>query len=198
MTTSSSRPDPKDRRALAARIAQVTSGELSGAALVAALEGIVADDPRNGQAHLRLGYARLQAGDCARAEPEFHAAASAGLPSADLYVGLATCLGRRNDLVGAERALDEARRLEPDNPALLANLGILRAAKGDLAGAIASLTSALAADPNLHEARFNLALAYARLGRRADAAAAARDLLERLPSNAPQRPEIERLLRAVQ
>jgi len=198
MSASSSRPDPKDRLALAARIAQVTSGELTGAALVSALEGIVGDDPRNGQAHLRLGYARLQAGDCARAEPEFHAAASAGLPSADVYVGLATCLGRRNDLAGAERALNEARRLEPDNPAVLANLGILRAAKGDLAGAIPSLNAALAADPNLHEARFNLALVYAKLGRRADAAAAARDLLARLPANAPQRPEIERLLRAVQ
>jgi len=74
----SDRPDPKDRRDLAARIAQVTSGELTGAALLSALEGIVREDPRNGQAHLRLGFARLQAGDCARAEPEFHAAAAAG------------------------------------------------------------------------------------------------------------------------
>jgi choline-sulfatase len=194
---SGSRPDPKDRRDLAARIAQVTSGELSGAALVAALEGIVKDDPRNGQAHLRLGYARLAANDCARAEREFHAAAAAGLPSADIYLGLATCLGRRNDLAGAERALAEARRLEPDNPALLANVGILQAAKGDYAGAIQALMAALAADPNLLEARFNLALAYARSGRRADAAATARDLLARLPAGAPERAEVERLLQAL-
>ena len=191
------RPDPKDRRELAARIAQVTSGELSGAALVSALEGIVRDDPRNGQAHLRLGFARLEAGDCARAEPEFHAAAAAGLPSADVYLGLASCLGRRRDLAGAERALGEAKRLEPDNPAVAANLGILLAAKGDLPAAIQSLTAALAADPNLHEARFNLALAYAKSGRRADAAAAARELLNRLPPDAPQRQEVERLLKAV-
>jgi cytochrome c-type biogenesis protein CcmH/NrfG len=197
MSPASSRPDPKDRRELAARFAQVTSGELTGAALVSALEGIVRDDPRNGQAHMRLGYARLQSGDCARAEPEFQAAASAGLPSADVYVGLATCLGRRNDLPGAERALAEARRLEPDNPAVLANLGILRGSKGDFAGAIQSLSAALAADPNLLEARFNLAIAYAKAGRRADAASAARDLLTRLPANAPQRPEVERLLQAL-
>ena len=44
----------------------------------------------------------------------------------------------------------------------------------------------------------NLALVYAKAGRRGEAAAAARDLLARLPANAPQRPEIERLLRAVQ
>jgi choline-sulfatase len=193
----SNRPDPKDRRELAGRIAQVTSGELTGAALVSALEGIVREDPGNGQAHLRLGIARLQAGDCAHAEPEFHAAAAAGLPSADLHVGLATCLGRRGDLTGAERSLGEARRLEPDSPAVLANLGILQAAKGDLASAIRSLTMALASDPDLHEARFNLAVAYAKAGRRQDAAAAAQELLSRLPPSAPQRAEVERLLTAV-
>ncbi len=192
------RPDPKDRRELAARIAQVTSGELSGAALVSALEGIVRDDPRNGQAHLRLGFARLQSGDCAGAEPEFRAAVTAGLPSADLYIGLASCLGQRNDLAGAERALGEARRLEPDNPAVAANMGILLAAKADWPGAIAALSSALRADPNLHEARFNLALAYAKSGQRTAAAAAARELLIRLPQNSPQRSEVERLLKAVQ
>ena len=193
-----SRADPKDRRELAARIAQVTSGELTGAALVSALEAIVRDDPRNGQAHLRLAYARLQAGDCARAEPEFHAAASSGLPSADIYLGLATCLGRRRDLAGAERALNEARRLEPDNASVTANLGLLQAEKGNLPAAIQALSAALAIDPTLHEARFNLAIAYAKAGRRSEAAAAARELLDRLPSNAPQRSEVERLLRAVQ
>ena len=188
------RPDPKDRRELAARIAQVTSGELAGAALISALEGILRDDPRNGQAHLRLGYARLQAGDCARAEPELERAIASGLPSADAYLGLATCRGRRHDLAGAERALAEAGRLEPANAVVTANLGILRAAKGDLPGAIEALKSALAADPDLHEARFNLAIAYAKSGRKADAAAAARDLLSRLPASAPQRAEVERLL----
>jgi Flp pilus assembly protein TadD len=194
----SSRPDPKDRREAIARIAQVTSGELSGSALLAALEGIVRDDPRNAQAQLRLGYARLQAGDCARAEPAFHAAAASGLPTADVHLGLATCLGQRGDLAGAERALAEAQRIEPDNPAVIANLGLLQASKGDFAAAIQSLTKALAVDPGLHEARFNLALTYARAGRKTDAAAAARDLLARLPVNAPQRPEVERLLRAIQ
>jgi len=192
------RPDPKDRREMAARIARVTSGELSGSALIDALEGIVRDDPRNGQAQLRLGYARLQAGDCPHAEPAFHAAASAGLPSADVHLGLATCLGQRGDLGGAERALAEARRIEPGNPVVTANLGLLQASKGDFSAAIRSLSAALAADPGLHEARFNLAVVYAKAGRRTDAAATARDLLARLPPKAPQRTEVERLLRAVQ
>jgi cytochrome c-type biogenesis protein CcmH/NrfG len=193
-----SRPDPKDRREMAARIAQVTAGELSGQALLTALEGIVRDDPHNGQAQLRLGYARLAAGDCARAEPAFHAAAAAGLPTADVYLGLASCLGQRNDLGGAERALSEAQRIEPDNPSVIANIGLVQASKGDFASAIRSFPKALDVDPGLHEARFRLAVTYAKAGKRAEAAATARDLLSRLPADAPQRPEVERLLRAVQ
>lgn len=192
------RPDPKDRREIAARIAEVTSGELTGAALAAALEAIVRDDPRNGQARLRLAYARLQAGDCPSAEKEFHAALANNLRSADIYLGLATCLGRRNDLAGAGQALEEARRLEPDNPVITANIGILHAAKGETPAAIELLRSALTRDPDLHEARFNLAVAYLKAGRRAEAAASARELLARLPQNAPQRSEVERLLRAAQ
>jgi Flp pilus assembly protein TadD len=192
------RVDPKDRRDVAARIAQVVAGELSGKALERALEGIVEADPTNGQAHLRLGYVQMANDDCAHAEREFAIAASSGIPGVDAHLGLATCLGRRNELAGAGRALEEARRREPDNPVVTANLGILQVARGDLAGAIQSLTTALARDPDLHEARFNLALAYAKSGRRPDAAAAARELLRRLPPTAPQRPEVERLLRAVQ
>jgi len=191
------RPDPKDRRELAGRIAQITSGELSGSALVAALEGIVRDDPANGQAHLRLGYARVQSGDCAAAEREFHAAIASGLPSADAYVGLAGCLGQRRELVGAEAALEQARRLEPDNPGVIANIGILKATRGDSAGAIDLLQKALSLDPQLHEARFNLALTYARSGRMSEARGAASELLRRLPPDAPQRAEVERLIKAV-
>jgi len=190
--------DPKDRRDVAARIAQVISGELSGPALRTALEEILAVDAANGQAHLRLGYVLLQSGDCPRAEREFAAAIKGGLPTADAHLGLATCLGRRNDLAGAERALNEARKQEPDNPVVTANLGILQAARGSLPDAIKTLQIALDVDPNLHEARFNLALAFTRSGRRAEAASTARDLLARLPRTAPQRTEVERLLKAVQ
>jgi choline-sulfatase len=190
--------DPKDRRDVAARIAQVTSGELSGQALMTALEEILAIDAGNSQAHLRLGFALLQSDNCPRAEQEFTAAINGGLPSADAHLGLASCLGRRNDLAGAERALNEAQRREPDNPVVAANLGILQAAKGNLPNAIKTLQTALDADPNLHEARFNLALAYAKAGRRSEAVSTARNLLARLPPNAAERGEVERLLKALQ
>jgi choline-sulfatase len=191
------RTDPKDRRQIAAQIAQVVAGELSGPALEHALRAILEHDPSNGQAHLRLGYVLLARNDCADAEREFNDAIGGGLPGVDAHLGLATCLGRRNDLAGATRALGAASEREPDNPVVIANLGILQLAKGDLAAAIRSLTSALARDPDLHEARFNLALAYARSGRRGEAEAAATELLRRIPASAPQRAEVERLLRAL-
>jgi len=192
------RIDPKDRRDVAAALAQVIAGELSGEALERALEAIVRADPGNGQARVRLGYVKLAKNDCPAAERQFSYAIDGGLPGVDAYLGLATCLGRRNDLAAAARALQSAKEREPDNPVVTANLGILQANRGDLAGAIQSLTAALARDPDLHEARFNLALAFAKSGRRPEAAAAARELLRRLPAAAPQRPEVERLLRAVQ
>ena len=73
----SSRPDPKDRRELAARIARVTSGELAGAELESALRAILKDDPQNPQAHMRLGYVLAETNRCAEAEPHFRAAISA-------------------------------------------------------------------------------------------------------------------------
>ncbi|HKB10652.1 MAG TPA: tetratricopeptide repeat protein, partial [Vicinamibacterales bacterium] len=192
------RIDPKDRRDVAAALAQVIAGELSGVALERALEAILRADPGNGQAHLRLGYLQLAKNDCPGAEREFTAAIDGGLPGVDAYLGLATCLGRRNDLVGAGRALQYAKEREPDNPVVMANLGILEMTRGDLPAAIGSLTAALARDPDLHEARFNLALALAKAGRRTEAAAAAAELLRRLPPSSPQRSEVERLLRALQ
>ena len=65
------------------------------------------------------------------------------------------------------------------------------------ATAIAPLQRALTLDPDFHQARFNLARVFARAGQRADAAREAQDLLTRLPANAPQRSEVQRLLDAV-
>jgi Flp pilus assembly protein TadD len=195
---STGRPDPKDRRDLAARIAQVTSGELQGEELRTALTSIVRDDPGNAQAHLRLGYVLLESGDCGGAEPHFRAAIAADLPSADPYLGLAQCLGARGDIARAAAALVDARRVEPGNPVVEANLGIAALAQGDSARAIEALTAALTIAPDLHEARFNLARAYARTGRRADAAREARTLLAELAASAPERAEVARLLHTVE
>jgi cytochrome c-type biogenesis protein CcmH/NrfG len=192
------RPDPKDRIAIAARIADVTSGELQGAALRAALERLVRDDPRNGQMQMRLGFVLLDAGDCRAAIPRFQAAIAAAVPSADPYLGLAECLGPSGNHTAARNALATADRIEPNNPVVAANLGLLALDEGRTQDAIDRLRAALTRAPDLHQARFALARAYGRAGQRADAAREARELLTRLPANAPQRSEVERLLAAVQ
>jgi len=196
--SSSARPDPKDRIAVASRIAAVTSGELQGPAVETALNDVLRDDPGNTQAHLRLGYVLAESGRCARAERQFAAAIAGGLTSADAHLGLAMCQAQRGASAAALETLREARRVEPGNPVVEANIGLAELAAGRAEPAIAALRAALATDPNLHEARFALARALARTGRREAALVEARELLQRLPSAAPQRAEVERLIAALQ
>ncbi|HEX6463125.1 MAG TPA: sulfatase-like hydrolase/transferase [Vicinamibacterales bacterium] len=195
--TNTARPDPKDRRELAARLAEVTSGELHGRDLERALRAILDEDPSNPQANLRLGYVLLESDRCREAIERFDAAIAGHLPGADAYLGRAGCeLGRR-DIAAARRSIDSALAAEPGNPVVSANLGMLLSDNGQPAAGIPHLQASLAIDPDLHQARFALAVAYARANRRADAAMEAKELLSRLPPDAPQRPEVERLLQAV-
>jgi arylsulfatase A-like enzyme/cytochrome c-type biogenesis protein CcmH/NrfG len=197
-TPQSARPDPKDRIALASRIAMVTSGEVRGQELIATLRAILREDPKNPQANLRLGYAELEQNRCAQAEPHFRAAIAGELPSADAALGLADCRMRANDAVGAERALELARAVEPGNPVVDANLGLVALSRKDATKAIQLLRSALARDPGFFEARFNLSRALATAGQRAEALKEAHTLLSQMPPTAPQRAEVERLVKALQ
>ncbi|HET7697776.1 MAG TPA: sulfatase-like hydrolase/transferase [Vicinamibacterales bacterium] len=188
------RPDPKDRRELAAQIARVASGELQGSALEGALREILRADPANPQASLRLGYVLMESGRCRDAIPRFNAAIGAGVPGADAYLGLAGCQTAAKNLVAATRTLTAAQAIEPENAVVSANLGLVLSDSGQPGAAIPHLQRALSLDPDLHQGRFGLALAYARAGRRAEAERETRELLRRLPPTAPQRPEVERLL----
>lgn len=194
----SDRPDPKDRRDLAAEMSRVTSGELAGTGLERTLRKILQEDPRNPQANLRLGYVLLESRRCADATRYFSTAIAGQLPSADAHLGLATCQAIARRFGEAAATLQAAEQIEPGNSVVLANLGMMLSDGGRHAEGVAPLQRALAIDPDFHEARFNLARVFARSGRRADAAREARDLLARLPANSPQRGEVERLLRAVE
>lgn len=195
--TAAGRPDPKDRREVAARIAQVTSGELHGPPLERLLRQILSEDPANPLANLRLGYVLLETQRCDEAATRFRAAIAAKYPSADPHMGLAACEASRRNFAGAARILRDGDAVEPGNPVLLANLGLMLSDAGQAAAAVDPLQRALGTDPGMHQARFGLAIAFARAGRRAEAAEQARELLRRLPADAPQRAEVERLLAAV-
>jgi choline-sulfatase len=189
--------DPKDRREVAARMAQIASGELQGKPLEDALRAMLAAEPRNPQANLRLGYVLLESSRCDAAVRYFETAIRSGVAGAEAHLGLAACETALRRPADAVRVLNDAARLEPDNPVVQANLGIVLSDSGQPLQAIAPLERALAIDPDLHQARFNLAIAFARAGRRPESAAQATELLKRLPPTAPQRPEVERLLAAV-
>jgi Flp pilus assembly protein TadD len=190
-------PDPKDRREQAARMALAFSGELAGQPLRQTLARLAQEDPSNALVRTRLGDALVEAGEVAQAEPQFQAAIAARLPSADPYLGLAFCLGATGRTADAERVLKDARVVEPGNPVVEANIGALALETGRLDDAEAALATAVRLDPELHPARFNLARVLARRGQRTAARAQAEELLVRLPASAPQRPEVERLLRAL-
>src|SRR6185503_2106479 len=145
--------------------------------------------------NLRLGYVLLESNKCKEAIPRFRSAIAAQLPSADAHLGLAGCQVSERQFDAASATLRDAERIEPGNPVVSANLGLVLSDSGHPADAIEPLQRALTIDPDLHQARFGLAIAFARAGRRAEAAAAAEELLRRLPPDAPQRPEVERLIR---
>jgi arylsulfatase A-like enzyme/Tfp pilus assembly protein PilF len=197
-STSSARPDPKDRRDLAAQLARINSGELGAKEMEAALGDILRLDPKNPQAHLRLGYVLVESERCAEAVRHFQIAIDAHLPSADAHLGLAGCQAVARNYDAAIASLRAADRVEPDNPVVAANLGLMLSDSGRPAEGVPSLLRALEIDPAFHQARFYLAVTYARLNRRADAAREAKDLLRLLPADAPQRAEIQRLLRAIE
>ena len=191
------RPDPKDRRDLAADLARVTSGDLSDVELEPVLRRILSVDAANPQAHLRLGFVMQGSGRCAEAVAHFKSAIQAGLPGADPHLGIAACQARARRIDAALGALADADRAEPGNPVVSANRGLLLSDSGRPADGVPALQQAVTLDPDFHEARFNLAIALARAGRRADAAREAAVLLQRLPPDAPQRPEVARLLASV-
>lgn len=193
-TPGAGRPDPKDRRALAARIGQVVSGELQGPPLERALRAILKDDPTNPQAHLRLGYVLFESNRCAEATGHFTKAIAERVPSVDAHLGLAGCEAAGRRFEAAAATLRQAESIEPDNPVVIANLGLVLSDSGHPDQALVSLQRALTLDPDLHQARFALALAFARTGRRTEALQQAQELLRRLPQDAPQRAEVERLV----
>ena len=156
------RPDPKDRRELAAQIARVTSGELQGPALERALRDILRADPKNPQANLRLGYVLMESGRCGDAIARFSAAIDAGVPGAEAHLGRAGCETAARNFTAATRTLMAAQAIEPENAIISANLGLVLSDSGQPAAAIPHLQRALSLDPDLHQGRFGLALAYAR------------------------------------
>jgi len=138
-----------------------------------------------------------ESSNCAEAMRHFQQAIDAPLPGADAHLGLAACHAAARRFDRALATLGDANRAEPDNPVVSANLGLVLSDAGQPEQGIPHLQRALTIDPSFDQARFYLAIALARAGRREDAAREANELLQRLPANAPQRSEVQRLIAAL-
>ena len=160
------RPDPKDKRELAARIAEVTSGELRGDR---AAPGTRANPGGGPGESAGPRPARIPADGGARLpwrRAPLHAAIAGRLPGADAYLGLAGCQASTRKLDEAATTLQQAEAAEPDNPVVVANHGVVLSDGGRPAEAVPLLRRALTLDPEFDEARFNLALAHLRAGQK--------------------------------
>jgi tetratricopeptide (TPR) repeat protein len=102
-------------------------------------------------------------------------------------------------LEGNPEAAAQARQAASafsDNPFVQYELGLASARAGDFAGAAQAFDRSIAADPTFAYAYYYAGLAYDRL-RRADVMANRFDTFLRLAPRAPERPEVDSVLRTV-
>jgi tetratricopeptide (TPR) repeat protein len=112
---------------------------------------------------------------------------------AEYHYSLALALNDAGDLTQAIAELREAARLNPRHAGAWRNLGLALAAKEDLSGALEALTRAESVDPGDARIPYARATVLARLGRVAEARAAAARALELRP----EYPEAQELMQSL-
>jgi len=146
--------------------------------LAAALHGLAHDDvaalaearealridPAYGDASFLAGEILLDSGRSEEAAAAYADAARAGHRPADAWRSAAAAWGRAGRLDDAQRAIDEALRIAPEDADVLAMLGNIRFSLGDHVGALDAWERALAARPADAELRGNVERLRAALG----------------------------------
>jgi tetratricopeptide (TPR) repeat protein len=100
---------------------------------------------------------------------------------------------------GSPGAIDRAREAAgafPADPFVQFELGVAQARQNDFAAAALAFDRCAEVDPRFAYAYYNAALAYDRLGR-SDLMAIRLETFLRLAPNAPERPEVEAILRTI-
>jgi arylsulfatase A-like enzyme/Tfp pilus assembly protein PilF len=130
-----------------------------------------------------LGLSLSATGDWASSVPYFEAAAEKSPKWGALHFSLAAAYARINRLDEAQKELEKAVQVEPDNFRAQLVLGRMLTVQGKAAQGITNLKQAVKLQPNVPEGHLFLAEAYARLGQR-QLALRERAEAERLKSNA--------------
>jgi protein O-GlcNAc transferase len=136
---------------------------------------------------LALAGAGLAAFDDPEAEPTLRAAALTGPDLALTRLHYGAYLSREGMFVEALEQLEEAARIEPDDPVVHGELGIAHALKGDLDSAASAMEQALELADDDSWTRALLGLVYAELERMEDAA----EVLLRAAEERPPDAEIQ-------
>ncbi len=142
-------------------------------------EQAVARDPANLASRVRLGQARLAAGETQRAIEDLEAAARADTQGYQADVALLTIHLDRNQLDQALGRAEALLRKQPANPLAYNMRGLTLLARGDAAAARHDFERALELQPAYFPAAHNLALLDRRDGQLAQARQRYEKLLER-------------------
>ena len=138
--------DPKDRVAVARRIAQATGPFASWDEAIRTYRSLAAADPENPLLNMRLADALLRSGQAEASVRYFARVIQAGPTSADAHVGQAMALAQLGRLDDARRTLVAALVVDPGNGQAHYNLGEIARVQGRLLDARREYEAA-AADP---------------------------------------------------
>lgn len=138
----------------------LAGGQFGAAA--AEFELAAAAAPEDGEAHARLGAARLRQGQAAAAEMALRRAMELGVASPEIAATLGASLGMQERFPEAMQLLREASRRWPNHLGITLNLALTASAGGDRAAAEAAYRRALAIAPDNAVAREGLASLAAR------------------------------------
>ncbi len=118
-----------------------------------------------------LAYARLAAigGDKDMAKEYISKAVSLKSNYSDAYFTLAQIEAASNNITGAIQGVEAATLVDPQNPALYFQLGLLKYNNSDYRGAASAFEQSIRLVGDYANARYFLGLSYERIGRDADA-----------------------------
>jgi tetratricopeptide (TPR) repeat protein len=132
-------------------------------------------------AHIGMGRSLDATGKTPEAILQFRRAYGIDPGAVSAYHAEASLHLRLGDCEGAIEAAQRGLRRLPENPVLLADIGVCRLRQDDLDGAIDYLQRALAGDPTMITARGNLAVALERKGLDREAAREYRKYIDMAP-----------------
>ena len=158
----------------------------AGATPPASTPGAAASTVGDAASLLASGQSKLSAGSLDAAVTDFQASLSKG-KSLDGFLGLGNAYTRQGKLVEAEKAYNEALKINPNYVATLSNLGVVYYQQAKLADAKRTFERALAANPDDAETHYLLGATQLQLNE----LDAAEKSLKRALELKPQLPEAQ-------